>query len=68
MSEKTRVFLAIDIPKEISEKISEIQKFLKKSNADVKWVPPENFHYNLKFFGYITQEAMEQIISKTKHF
>ena len=51
MTEKTRVFLAIKIPKDLHEPISKLQKFLKKSNADAKWVPVSNLHYNLKFFG-----------------
>ena len=66
MDKKIRVFLAIEIPKELKESISELQKFLKKSNADANWVPAENFHYNLKFFGWTTEDEIKKLISITE--
>ena len=37
------------------------QEELKKSGADVKWVPVGNIHITLKFFGNITEVQVEDI-------
>lgn len=66
MDAKTRAFLAIKIPQELSKLISELQSFLKKSGADANWVPEENFHYNLKFFGDLTESELKKVISSTQ--
>lgn len=51
---------------EIVEKIKKIQKNISLSNADIKFVEPENFHYNLKFFGEKTEEEIQKIVSVTE--
>jgi 2'-5' RNA ligase len=66
-SSKLRAFMAIEIPHELSKSIVELQAFLKKSEADASWVPSENFHYNLKFFGYVTESELKKIISATQN-
>ena len=35
-----RTFIAIELPAQIKDKLSELQTLLKKSGADVKWVEP----------------------------
>lgn len=35
---------------------------LSSSGADVKWVEPENFHYNLKFFGELDDSLVQRVI------
>jgi len=66
MDAKTRAFLAVEIPAELSKQISEIQAFLKTSDADANWVPAENFHYNLKFFGYLSDSDLKKVITATQ--
>ena len=61
-----RVFLAVKVPEELKEKIQEVQKQLKMQNADVGWVEPENFHYNLKFFGYATESEIKKVEAAVK--
>lgn len=61
--ETTRCFLAIPINEELKEKIVEIQKKLALSGTDAKFVEKENFHFNLKFFGYLTNPEIEKISS-----
>ncbi|ODS32485.1 MAG: 2'-5' RNA ligase [Candidatus Scalindua rubra] len=53
-----RAFIAIEIGKEIKRKLSEFLSQLKETNADVKWVFPENIHLTLKFIGYIEEETL----------
>jgi len=46
-----RTFIAIELPKEIKTALSRLQEQLKKSEADVNWVEPQNIHLTLKFLG-----------------
>ena len=57
-----RCFLAIELPNSVQKKIEEVQKDLKTSHADVKWVHPENIHLTLKFFGNIEESKVEPIL------
>lgn len=58
--EKIRSFLAIEIPEMLHVSIEELQKQLKETRADVKWVAPQNMHLTLKFFGAISSEKIGQ--------
>ena len=56
-----RAFLAIELPASLRPVLSRAQEELKKSAADVKWVPVGNIHITLKFFGNITEEQVADI-------
>ena len=57
-----RSFLAIELPEAIRRKIEEVQKDLKLSHADVRWVSPEKIHLTLKFFGSIDESRIDHIV------
>lgn len=57
-----RTFLAIELPRALLSKIEEVQGGLRSSNADVRWVRPENLHLTLKFFGNIDESQIEPIV------
>jgi 2'-5' RNA ligase len=57
-----RSFLAIELPATILKRIEEVQRDLKSSRADVRWVSPQNIHLTLKFFGNIEESIIESII------
>ncbi len=61
-----RTFIAIELPQEIKSQLAKIQKQLATSNADAKWVEPDNIHLTLKFLGEITTEQQNQIITILK--
>ena len=61
-----RSFLAIELPEAIRRKIEEVQKDLKLSHADVRWVNPENIHLTLKFFGNIDESRVDPIVKSLK--
>jgi RNA 2',3'-cyclic 3'-phosphodiesterase len=70
-----RLFIAIDIPEQIRKAIGELLDILKKYDADVKWIPPENIHLTLKFLGstpdsIVTriQEALLPLVSSYEPF
>jgi RNA 2',3'-cyclic 3'-phosphodiesterase len=56
-----RAFLAVDLPASLRPVLSKAQEELKKSGADVKWVPVGNIHITLKFFGNITDVQVTDI-------
>lgn len=66
MKDFIRSFLAIEIPKTILKRIEEVQKDLKSSNADIKWVNPENIHLTVKFFGNIDESKIEPIVKSVE--
>lgn len=54
-----RTFAAIFPPPEISSRLSELVRRLKRLCSDVKWVETENMHLTLRFFGALTEEQVE---------
>ncbi|MFH1398177.1 MAG: RNA 2',3'-cyclic phosphodiesterase [Candidatus Omnitrophota bacterium] len=57
-----RTFIAIELPKEVKNYLSDIQKILAPAGDDVKWVKPDNIHLTLKFLGEVNLETLDQTI------
>lgn len=55
-----RAFIAIPLPKEVKEYLSNIISDLKLTIPEnsVKWVQPENIHLTLKFLGNISKSTL----------
>ena len=62
-TETVRSFLAIELAEDLVPKILDVQKEFKKTNANVKYVPSENMHFTLKFFGNVDLDMIEDIIN-----
>ncbi len=61
---KTRSFIAVNIPKEVKQVLSNWIENLKKDlNSDIKWVDPENFHLTLHFLGYLEEKQLAKVRS-----
>lgn len=56
-----RTFVAIELPESIQSVLSDIQRELKRTDADVRWVRPENIHLTLKFLGTIKENMVRDI-------
>ena len=61
--ETIRAFIGIKIPDEIQEKLGDIQKKLKQSDAHVSWGNPKSIHLTLKFLGNIEETQIPAITS-----
>jgi len=64
--ETFRGFIAVEVP--VTDQILQFQQDIKKTDANVKLVEPENIHITLKFLGDtpITQiDAIEEIMNKS---
>ena len=59
-----RTFIAIDIPEQIKEKITEIQKKLPEFKGN--FTEEDNLHLTLKFLGEIDKGKIEEIKDKLK--
>lgn len=63
-----RLFIAIEIEKEIINRIEEKMKQFRNDDFDIKFVEPENLHLTLKFLGEVDEDNIndiQNIISKT---
>lgn len=64
-----RLFIGIDIPTEIKEKIDVLVYDLSKEiKSSMKWVEKENYHINLKFLDEVDEnnvKEIKEIIKKT---
>ncbi|MEM2874329.1 MAG: RNA 2',3'-cyclic phosphodiesterase [Candidatus Nanoarchaeia archaeon] len=71
-----RAFIAIELPQELRNKISNFILNLKKRNIiDAKFVRTEQLHLTLKFLGEVQEQnidkikaVLEKIVSETKKF
>lgn len=46
-----RTFIAIEVGNDVKARAADLIKRLKKAEADVRWVQPEQMHITLKFLG-----------------
>ncbi|MEN8253854.1 MAG: RNA 2',3'-cyclic phosphodiesterase [Verrucomicrobiota bacterium] len=56
-----RAFIAVDIGGEIREKLDGLQRKLKKTHANIRWVKPQNIHLTLAFLGDIPLEKIQPL-------
>ena len=61
-----RTFIAIELESSLQENLKNIQEYLKKSGADVKWVKSENIHLTLKFLGDVSEKNIDSILGILK--
>jgi len=60
--EKTRCFVALDLPRDVIREISKTQKLIKEKKLfDGKLVDSENLHLTLKFLGEISKEEIAEV-------
>lgn len=46
-----RTFIAVEVGNDVKARAADLIKRLKKAEADVRWVAPQNMHITLKFLG-----------------
>ncbi len=59
-----RAFIALDISEETRAEVARIEKELKDSGADVKWVNPASMHLTLKFLGNVREDSIAALAVK----
>ncbi len=58
MTAPLRLFLALELPPEVRSSLEEMQRKLKKTGADVRWVRIPAVHLTLKFLGSLEAERV----------
>jgi 2'-5' RNA ligase len=56
-----RLFIAVNLPSEVRERLAAEQDRLRRAQADVSWVRAENIHVTLKFLGETEEKRLERI-------
>jgi RNA 2',3'-cyclic 3'-phosphodiesterase len=61
---KIRAFVALKTPPAWNEKLGELQGALKAKfrGGAVRWVNPEQIHITLRFFGWVTEVEVQEIV------
>ena len=58
-----RVFLAVELSSDLSQKVAELQQQLRATLPTVNWVRPGAIHLTLKFLGYVAPAMVEQLLT-----
>ena len=61
-----RSFIALELPLTIRSALAELQQELKRCNADIRWVKPDNIHLTLKFLGEVKEDRIDGIIKAVR--
>lgn len=56
-----RLFVALEIPAVVREKLAALLGDLRAIDEGPRWVRPENLHVTLKFIGEVSQEKLREI-------
>jgi 2'-5' RNA ligase len=56
-----RLFMALDLPPAVRSSLEEVQRELKRTGADVRWVRIPSIHLTIKFLGQVEAGKVEEI-------
>ena len=62
-NDRKRLFMALNLPREIKEKLAVYLEDLARQNQGVKWVNSEGLHLTLHFLGYLDERKTEEVKS-----
>jgi 2'-5' RNA ligase len=58
-----RVFLALPFASSDKETVAALQARAKSLFSNVHWIPSDNFHITLKFFGEVSERRVDEIVA-----
>jgi len=56
-----RAFVAIELPAPVRDAVADVMGELRRAQADVAWVRPENLHVTMRFLGEMTDEQRQML-------
>jgi len=56
-----KVFIAIDLPEDVRQSLSAVQRELRGVSNTIRWVSTDSAHLTLKFLGEITEPSVEEV-------
>ena len=63
---KMRLFIGIDLPKNIKDNLFRVKKLISGDVVKVNWVAKKNLHITLKFIGEVDESKLEEVVGRLK--
>jgi len=57
-----RSFIAVEIPSELKQSLTRLQREFDGYRPDIRWVGPESIHLTLKFLGEVKEDHLNLIV------
>ena len=61
-----RIFIAINLPPELKNKLIKLQEEISQYLPNIRWIKPENLHLTLVFLGEIDDQKTQKVCQITK--
>jgi 2'-5' RNA ligase len=62
-----RIFIGVDLSKEVKDYLFELQKELRELPGKIKWTPKYQLHLTMKFLGEVSEDKLKDIKEKLKN-
>jgi 2'-5' RNA ligase len=57
-----RIFIALELPESVRERLGQLQGKLKGTENRIRWVNPSLIHLTMKFLGEVKEKNLEKVI------
>lgn len=57
-----RIFVAVHLDPPLRSAIRALERRLEEAGAVLRWVPPENLHFTLRFLGHISTAQLTRVV------
>ncbi len=61
-----RIFVAVALEPALREAVAHVRSRLNSAGATLRWVPPENLHFTLRFLGEIAEARVATVAAATR--
>ena len=61
-----RIFIALELPESVRERLGQLQGKLKSTENRIKWVDPSLIHLTMKFLGEVKEKNLEKVIQTAR--
>ena len=62
-----RIFIALELPQSVRDRLGKLQGRLKGSGDRIRWVNSSHIHLTLKFLGEVKEENLEKVIRTARN-
>jgi len=62
-----RIFIAVELPESVRERLGQLQERLKGTENRIRWVDPSLIHLTMKFLGEVKEKNLEKVIQTARN-
>ncbi len=62
-----RIFIALELPESVRERLGQLQGKLKGTENRIRWVDPSLIHLTMKFLGEVKENNLEKVIQTARN-